>query len=448
MGHGMPDVNPFIDSVPGREVPANVKTLGMALIGIGVLGFVGGFVVNPKWAVGGLLVAVIYSFALAQGGIMFSVMQTAVEARWARPLKRIAESFGFFFPVAYIGLAIALVLAVFVFPIYPWVEDPGMLAPHSAAATASKATWLNPVFFVVRQLGLFGLLGALNYMYLKASLGPDLLLAKQRLGDKTPAWWGRFLPAGTDVEAEAEAGGNRQYNLAFPIAILYGWIFSFMAFDLIMSLSPWWFSHMFGGWIFCSSFNLAMAMICFVTMASQDWLGLQTLVSKKTQYDLGNLMLAFTLVWAYMAYAQLMPIWYANMPEETDFIMVRLMLPEWGWLARTVGVVCFVVPFTILLNRGVKKMKVPFMAVASVLLVGLFLERTLLVMPSVLTDTNGAFPWVEFACGAAIWLGFIGGFMTVVSRALASMPTIPVSDRMLAPHPWDEHLHSLDAHHH
>ena len=91
---------------------------------------------------------------------------------------------------------------------------------------------------------------------------------------------------------------------------------------------------MFPAWIWMSSVWLAFATLGLVAMFTRDWLGLKGIVTTDVTHDLGKLLLAFCMFWAYTAYAQILPIWYANMPEETDYLLVRIMLPAWGWLAQ------------------------------------------------------------------------------------------------------------------
>jgi hypothetical protein len=124
-----------------------------------------------------------------------------------------------------------------------------------------------------------------------------------------------------------------------------------------------------------------------------------------------------------------------------------LMLPAWGWLTRVVVVLCFLMPFTVLLSRGIKKMRWPFAAICCVILIGVFFDRTMLIMPSVYKADNGdTFPVSLFVLTSIpVWLGFVGLFMTVVTQTLARIPPLVVSDPRLHPHPWDDHIHSQDA---
>jgi len=121
-----------------------------------------------------------------------------------------------------------------------------------------------------------------------------------------------------------------------------------------------------------------------------------------------------------------------------------MTLPEWTWLSQTVAVMCFLMPFTVLVSRGIKKMKWPLVAILGVVLMGVFLERTLLVMPSIWMEDY--FPIGLFLLvSLPIFAGFVGGFVFVTAKVLASVPPIPVSDPELGAHPWDVHVHAYEG---
>lgn len=444
MSSGLGDVNASIDAVLTRKVPMPVLAGGVGAVVVGLLAFVYGMVVDPVWAWGAVIVGIVYTLGLCQGSIMFSVISTLTWARWSRPMKRVAETFGLFVPVLYLALIAFLVLGLKVYPWHPHTivdGGPVNLHAHSTAVLFhAKPMWLSPGSFILRQVLAVGFLVVLDLLYIRTSMRPDLLLAKQRLGGKAPAWWNMIIGSATDVQKAREASDTQQATYGVLLGITYAFVMSLVAFDLIMSLSPWWYSNMFGGWIFASSFWLAMQAIGVFTLVGLDWLGLRGWIKPKYTHDLGKLLLAYTMAWAYMCFAQILPIYYANMPEETDFLLIRLVLPQWGPMARVVGVMCFIMPFTVLLSRGIKKMRGPFVALLLCMMVGVFLERTLLVMPSIYKGDH--FPWANFLIiSIGVWVGFLGALVTFATQVLARIPTLPVSDPKLEEHPWDVHVH-------
>lgn len=453
-----PKIDAAIDAVRGRTIPGTFNAVSLGLVGWGVLalayGLFGGDLQLKSQTWGALLTAMFYAFGLCQGAVVFSGVLTGTQARWGRPLKRVAEAFAFFLPFTWLGLLLVASLGSGIYPWHPeaWAVELGApavnLAPHGQAP-AAKELWLTPGFFFVRQIIGIGLLFALQFVYLRASLKPDLIAAKARLGADAPGWWSFFTGSDTDAKAASESGQVTQSTLVPFLGFAYAIIYSIASFDLLMSLDPWWFSNMFGGWLFMSSFWLGMVAVGAATVASRDWLSLNNWITPNITLDLGKLILAGCMFWAYTLYAQILPIYYTNVPEETNYLLVRLMLDEWSWMSRLVAVLCFLAPFTILLSRGIKKMRWPFFVLCALIMTGLFFERTLLVMPSVYLDRT--FPWVSFLIvNVGIFAGTLGALFNVWARVIAQTPAVPVTDPYLDDHPWDVHVHSLDdahAHH-
>lgn len=444
-------VDSAIEAVRGRTVPGNLNAASLGAMGVGAAAVGYGFVSDPVWTWGALLVALFYGLLVSQGAVMYSVIMHGTLARWGRPFKRIGESFAFALPVIWVLFAIWLVAGGMT--IYEWHPDwvggePVSLAPHGEGAAASKPFLFgNPWFFVARVLVSSGILTVLSLVLARNSLKPDLIMAKKVLGADAPSWWSNITGGADGDVGEAAAKAEKANYVLVPIfAISYALFMSFLAFDLLMSLDVWWFSNMFGGWVFMSGILLGLAVIAVVGTTGLEWLSLEAWIPRSVTHDLGKLMLAGTMFWAYTLFAQLLPIYYTDVPEETNFLLVRMFLPQWAWLARTVAVMCFVAPFTILLSRGIKKMRWPFVAVATVILIGQFLNYTLIVMPSV--HRGDAFPTVTFLIVGVGAVAFVVGvLMQVVNRVLASVPAVPISDPLLEDHPWDVHVHG-EAHAH
>lgn len=465
------DIDAVIDAVPGRGIPMPALAFGGVTILLGLAGF--GYAAGTgqwEWAWGAVLVGLVFTIGLSMGGVMFAAIMSLTKAHWGRPLKRIAEAFGLYLPVAWLALIIFLVAGQ---GLYPWnpgtfVDLSGMdpsyvnaetgsiaLEAHSSYALETKPFWLNPTFFIARQvvgtLILFGL--GLGFVFM--SLRPDLQRAKARLGDKAPGWWGIIAGSSTDWQKTMGQSEHIQQALGVILGFCYAIVMSMIAFDLLMSLSPWWYTNMFGAWFFVSCVWTAMAALGIYALLAKDWLGIGDRITKTVTHDLGKLILGFCMFWAYTTFAQLLPIWYGQLPEETDYLLVRLFsltdsVPAgevpWYILAQVVGAMCFLIPFTVLLSRGIKKMKWPFIGILSVILIGIFLERSLLVYPSV--DLGYSFSVLNLLfVGGGVWLGFIGLFTLVVTAALSQLPPLNIADPKLEDHPWHEHLHSLDQGH-
>jgi len=444
------DTNAILEGMVGRTMPRSVIVVSGLAILAGLAGFAIGMAVSPAWAWGAVLVGLVYSLGIAQGGAMFSTVQTLTWGRWGRPLKRIGEAQTLALPVLWVLLLVFLLAG---HGLYPWsagtfvVDQPIDIEPHGEWAIRTKPIWLSMPFFIARQLLGVGFLMTLSLASTRASLRPDMIQTltymRQRHPEwKAPGWWSWFASNPKPIDEEVKRGQRFQSNIGPLMGITYAMVFSMLAFDLIMSLSPWWYANMFGAWFFASSFLLGIQFMTITALLGRDWLGIRHLVTPAVTHDVGKLTLAFTMFWAYTLFAQILPIWYANMPEETDFLLVRMALPQWSWLAQTVAVLCFLMPFTVLTSRGIKKMKWPFIALIVVHMFGLFLERTLLVMPSVWLTDDFPVALLLFV-SIPVVAGFVGVVALVSTYVLASVPPIVVSDPRLQPHPWDVHVHAI-----
>jgi hypothetical protein len=400
----------------------------LALIAIGVVSLGAGLMMESTGvsARAVFLVNLVYFFGLSFGGLAFATAQTVTLARWGRPLKRIAESFIVVSPFLW------LLLAFFLFTggleLYEWKTHPETLHGH-------KAVWLTEGFFVVRVLGGTGLLSLLGFLYLRNSLRPDLGAASKELEGNHPAWWGRLIQGYGTVEEETASCQKRMMTMSPIYLIMYATILSFVSFDLVMSLAPHWYSNMFGAWFFASCFWLAMTWTGLLSLRCRGWLGLDDLLTPAVYHDLGKLVFGFSMVWAYMFFAQLLPIWYGNMTEETGFLLIRMSSEPWTYMTRVVGAMCFLIPFITLLSRGIKKMPFGFFVVLCIVATGVWLERYLVAVPSVWMEQSIPLGPVEIG----ISLGFVGLFLYVFARFISQVPPVPVTDPYMQPHPDDVH---------
>lgn len=425
-----PDVAETIRTTP-RGIPNSIRTFGTVGMVIGVLALVLGLSTEKDRTLAALLTCIVYFMGIAQGGVMFACIQTITLGRWGRPFKRIAESFWFFMPVNYVLYAIFLVGGGL--DIYPWTHEE--MPPH-------KAIWLQPHFFVGRQLAMLGILAVIDFMFIRNSLRADMGVAAETLGTSTPPLWSSFTAGWRGREIEVEDTYQKNIRLAPALVVLYAILYSMFALDAVMSLSPHWYANMFPAWHAVSSLWLTLNWICIISVAFRGWLKVEHLMTPKHYHDLGKLMFALCVFWTYNLFATILPIWYGNMPEETWFLILRMYLDPWAPLAKVVGAMCFLIPFTVLLSRGLKKTPKALQAVAVLIAVGIFLERFIMIMPAVWMKDSLPIGLVEIG----LPIGFVGAFVTVVSNVLARVPAVPISDPFMNENPADIHVHARHAH--
>lgn len=427
-----PDVARTVATTP-RAVPSNVRMGGLAALGLGVVCLGYGLSTETERTLGVFLTCLIYFTGISLGGVMFAVIQTITLGRWGRPFKRISESFGTFLPVMWVLWAVFLLGGGL--SIYPWTHE---------EMPAHKAVYLQPAFMQARVLVGLGFLSLLALTFIRNSLRPDMGMAAETLGDRAPAWWGRITGGWQGRAAEIEAAYQKNIRLAPFIVVSYMLIFGMIVVDTIMSLDPHWAANMFPGWLSVSSLWLTLQWVCIISVFGRKWLAIDHLVTPKNYHDLGKLMFALCVFWTYNLFAQILPIWYGNMPEETGYLMLRMFVEPWAGLAKVVVALCFLFPFTVLLSRGIKKLPDSLVYIAMIIATGVFLERFILVMPQVWHKDSLPLGFVEIG----VFIGFIGAFVSWVTTFLAQVPPTPISDPFMNENPADVHAHPIGGHDH
>ncbi len=437
MGHHGPDFTKAIESIPGRAVPAQVKMAALGLIAVGVLAAGYGFATDPTRASGAFITNFMYFNGIAMGGFMLTPIAMVTHSRWPRRVKRFSESFAFFLPVMWLLFAIFAIAGGV--DVYPWVEEGarGELPAH-------KAVYLTKSFFIARQVIGQGILMVLALTMARASINSDVAMAKEHLGAKAPTGWPWSGATGSAKDA-AEKGYQTQLKIAPIMCISYAIIYTMIAVDVSMSLSPHWYANMFPAWLFMSSIWSGLVYIALFSLIGREWLGVRELIGSNVYHDLGKLTFAFCMFWGYTTFAQYLPIWYGNMTEEIGFVLIRTAMHPWDRVAQAVFLLCFLAPWTILLSRGLKKIPSAYISVACVIAVGIWLERFLVNMPSIWMEDTLPLGFIELGMAA----GLLGAFILVVTNVLARVPGAVISDRYMQPDP--DHVHvtpkSHGAHH-
>ena len=358
------------------------------------------------------LINFVYWTGLSFGAVLFVAVLNMTNAVWGRPLKRLAEALGTFLPASFI---LFWVLYLGKDEIFPWIKGP----------ISEKQSWLNPGFLFARDGVALFLLTAFSLTLIYYSVKGD----KQAVGLATGAPGG-FSPQ----EPQEDFCWRAQRALSPVIGILYAFVLSLLAFDLIMTLDPHWYSTLFGAYYFMGSFYLALAALYFLSFLGRTAFGLKEIIHPHHLHDLGKLVFAFCIFTGYLFYVQFLVIWYGNLPEETRYVILRVKLTPWEPLAWIVLATTFIIPFLLLLRRKIKMAPLPMMIVSGIILAGMWVERFLLIAPSI---------WE----GEGIPLGFLevlitGGFVGIMGLGmilfLGRVPLIPISDplfrKALEPH--------------
>jgi hypothetical protein len=336
-----------------------------------------------------------YAFWLSLGlgslGIMF--IQFLTGGVWGLATRRIFEAGSATLPL----LALLFLPILFGLPsLYAWAR-PEVVATE--AVLQHKSIYLNVPFFVVRAFLYLAAWVALAYVLLRWSAAHDR--------DSAP-WLLRRLQ-----------------HLSIVGALVLGLTATFAAIDWLMSLDALWFSTMYPPMVAMSDLLLALAFGIFVVARLAPSTELGTMLTPRVYNDLGSLLLAFLMLWAYMAYFQYLLIWAGNLSDEIPWYLSRI---DGGWLIVAIGIASFgfLVPFSFLLFRPLKRNPRSLARIALLLMVMRLLDVFWMVRPP-FSPGGPSVSWIDLAT----LVGIGGLWLAVFLWRLASQPVLPRYDPRL-----------------
>jgi hypothetical protein len=365
--------------------------------GVAVLGAVACAVLgagNPKQFFFSWLVSFLFFLSLALGGLFFVLIQYATQGGWGIVLRRIGETVFVTLPVM---AALFLPVLLGLHDLFEWSHAD---AVEHDALLRWKAPYLNVPFFLFRAALYFGAWSFIAVLYYRGSRGQDTT------GDP--------------------AVSSRLRLLAGPAIIVLALTQSFAAIDWIMSLTPHWYSTMFGVYFFAGSFIGFIALLSIVAVAMRAAGLLDTVISAEHLQDVGKLLFGFTAFWGYIAFSQFFLMWYGNLPEETVWYRARM---EGSWLTVSVFLMAghFIAPFFYLMGRAVKRKGATLAIGGAWLLAMHFVDLYWQVMPTL--HPEGLSPSL---LDVAALLAVGGCFVAAASWLLRRHALVPVGDPRLA----------------
>lgn len=376
-----------------KLLPSKLGTIGYALLGIGIVSIGVSFAVNTQRAFFDYLWMYMFLVSIGVGSLALVAMEYLVGATWSTPFRRVSEFLASLIPV----------LIVLTIPLFFGMHDLFHWSHPEAVASdpilQSKSSYLNVQFFTIRVV-----------IYLAI-------------------WLIFFLLFTRNSEKQDQTGDPRltkqSIKLSAPFAILFLITIAFASIDWMMSLEAHWYSTMFGVYYFAGTLvaSFAAATFCSVMLNENGYFDKK--LSSNHYYSFGTLMFGFNIFWAYIAFSQYMLIWYADLPEETFWIMMRM---KEGWAYYSIGLVFvhFIIPFLILLPRS-SKVKPNLLKYMSIwMLMAHAYDLYWLIMPTYFTDGFG-FGWSEIGV-----MLFAAGLMITVFKYRADRKNlVPVKDPKL-----------------
>ena len=413
--------------IPIRYLPrsetANKVYLGMFVVGLA--GFVFALSTDADRAWQSYVSNWLFFTNIAMGAMLLTVVTWITKAKWNWSVRRVSLAFVAFLPISFVMFLPMLALGESYFP---WVAELAQ-DPILDPILEKKAAYLNMPFLLTRNvIGLFALFGtSLYFAYL--ALRPDMGLTWGHADSDTgrKVWRDRLSQGWLGQEVEEVVSYRRMTRLGPAFVIVYAVVMSMLSYDWVMSLEPHWYSTMMGPWFFMGAFWSGIAATaCAVTFLKGGDDVLNKAMGRQQLHDLGKLTFAFSVFWAYLFFAQYLVIWYGKLPFEQAWIIHRAEEP-WGKWSALLIVMCFVVPFAGLIGRKPKMTPVIFRSVAFVLLTGLWLEKHLMVAPSIRSPDTPTLGVTELL----VALMFLGIFLYFVRWFLSTFPVIQVWQPMV-----------------
>ena len=349
-----------------------------------------GFFLSREQFFRSYLFAFAFWSGISVGSLALLMLQHLTGGGWGFVIRRVLEAGTRTLPLVLILFVPIVVGAHWIFP---WTHAEEMA---KNAALTEKAKYLNLSFFTVRAAIYFAIWLTLAYFLNRWSL----------MQDKT---------------AE-RAFTKRLQVISGPGMVLFVFTVTFASIDWFMSLDPEWFSTIYG-FIFVASWSLSALAFVIAVLA---WLSkhepMNNVVAQLHFHDLGKLLLALVMLWAYFSYSQFLIIWSGNLPEEIVWYLPRTR-GGWGVIAVTVVVLHFAFPFFFLLSRSLKRNPHRLVSVAILILIMRVFDLIWVIAP----DFNGGafhISWMDIAAP----LGIGGIWVAMFARELNSRPLMAYND--------------------
>lgn len=400
---------------PPANLYENARRICLALAVIGAIGVAIAWVMNPSQLYHSYLTSWTSVWSTLMG-VMFLVMLLYMfDAGWSTVVRRPAEQMLVAMPVL-LALAIPVVIGSFSGSLQHWVA----MDPAEDHLLHVKQWYLNKPFMAVRFVVYAVLWLWLAYVLRRNSLRQDR--------DGASRW----------------TISSRRWSAAgLVLGALTG---SLCAFDLMMSLDHHWFSTVFAvyvlwGGIFSGTCVVALIAISLRRRLLHDYIGSDQL------HDLGKLVFAFSVFWAYIAFSQYFLIWYANIPEETVYYLKRWrgitgeQDASWWIISLIMPALRFVIPFVVLMSANVKRNPRSLGVMCVILLFAHWLDHYWMIQP----ERTPAGPplgyiWMDLSAMALI----VGACAAVYFSYLRRSSLVPVMDPRLVEALSAEHVEEIE----
>ncbi len=364
---------------------------------IGVLASIAGFVVNRELFFQAYLFSYVFWLGMALGCLGLVMLNHVVGGKWGLVIRRLLE-------VGSLNLPMMMVLIIPVLlglgSLYLWTHTDAIAHDE---ALQKKTGYLNVPFFLIRAVIYFAIWCFYAFVLSRLSAAQD------RDGDTSLI--------------------DRMRTISAPGLVIFTVSTTFAFIDWVMSLEPHWYSTIYGLMFLIGQVLQALAFVVAILILLSDREPLRSKLTSQHFHDLGNLMLAFTVLWAYLSFSQFLIIWAGNLPEEIPWYLTRLR-GGWNVIAVILVLFHFALPFVVLLYREAKRRTGILLIISFAMLAVRVIDVFWVVEPS-LRPTGFALSWID----VATFLGIGGLWVGMFFRRLKTRELLPIGDWRLATPP-------------
>ena len=305
-----------------NKLSGRTRSIWFGVIALGALLLAAGAYLAPAEFFPAYLIAYVFWLGITLGCFIILMIYYLAGGPWGRVLQRILEAAAQTSPL----MAVLVVPILLGLPVlYPWAR------PATVAADAllqMKSAYLNVPFFLLRTV---------LYMLIWNALIRRALQWSNALDQET-----------------TEGSLRRMRTFGAVTLAIFAVTVTFAGIDYLMSLEPHWFSTIYSAMVAVGGLLTSMSFAVFVLLLLHRRDPLGALTTPQTLNDIGNLLIAFVMLWAYLNYSQFLSIWAGNLNEEISWYLRRSQ-GGWEWVALLAIVANFVIPFSLLMVRGIKR---------------------------------------------------------------------------------------------
>jgi hypothetical protein len=413
------DAPAFVDGWQRRAL-----AIGLAFSAIAVgLGFLDGRGFDIDHVLRAWLLGLMLTFGFAVGGLALLMVQYCTGGKWGLLLRRPLEAMSRTLPLVFVYW---VVVALSLKKLYLWVAvddvsaalKSGWINEVQAHAIEFKRPMLNPVAFICVSLFCFAIWGF--YTWRLNALGLQRDAASPAT---TPEWI------------------KRLENISGPGIVVYAITISAAAIYWIMSLDPTWYSSVYGLlFLVGQAYSvLALAIIVVLSLAKAE--PFKTILRQTEQHDLGKFTFAFVMLNIYLAFSQFLIIWSGNLPEEIPWYLDRVR-GGWGVIVTLDFVFHWLIPFTLLLSRDLKRNKKRLVLVCQWMVFAKAFDLFWLIEPNFKDAArNLHFSWgiLEYA---AVPVAMTAFWIAYFCMQLKARPLVQTNDPHLAEILEPEHVYA------